>query len=93
MRSNRLSYRPRHTEHAGDILPGASRPPDAEARALLLAFGQRDLGTADQVGTEVVDHRANGGQRDEQHDVDHADDDRAAEHQRPGHHVVGLAVA
>jgi hypothetical protein len=47
------------SEVAGN--PYDDREADANREYGLLAFGEGDLGAADQVGTQVVDHRSDGG--------------------------------
>src|SRR5947208_15053386 len=76
MRSNRLSYRPVDLEQrTWDDRPFPDRglPERERAGPRSVAFGQRDLEAADQVGAHVVDERGDRAQRGHQYDVDRAD--------------------
>jgi hypothetical protein len=83
MRSNHLSYRPVACRTCVSDTRELSLPvaiPQAQP-ARLLPFGERHLNATDQVRAQVVNHRPDGAHRDEQHDVDRADEERTAEHQ------------
>src|SRR5262249_49312616 len=88
MRSNRLSYS-RAVGFAGkscqrpiSISGGSAYPAQISTRPnpprsqlpRWSALRERDFDAADEVGTEVVDHRSDRGQRNEQDDVHHAND-------------------
>src|SRR5437762_11851392 len=69
LRSNRLSYSPARDEQryrTGHAFP----KPVPACRERSLALGERHLDAADEVRADVVDERAQRGERGEQHHVD-----------------------
>src|SRR5271166_7182757 len=78
-RSNRLSYRPILAYDRPTRLPQSRATPKR-----LIAIGQRHLDAANKVSGQVVDERADGRLRAQQHDVHQADQRRAAEDRAAG---------
>src|SRR5207245_2367073 len=91
LRSNRLSYSPvpaasphrRRDEQGYRTGTPAPKPGSAAAPAyprMSLPLGERQLDSADQVGTHVVDEGTERGQCGEEHDVHGAEQSRPEDH-------------